>query len=192
MSQKIPVLFLGYPGDAAAFIAGKRSIGSRGVCALYSDIRRKPDVRGIGGNGNRVDPALHLPAVGFHIEIPERLIVQTDAYRPALPCLQEYLGKALQLLLGAEHVPVLAGYIYLGNLRAVPRSCIGYGEGDPVLSRMDVGIEKGRVTQAMAEGVADRNICGTVVPVTDVQSLPVLGGPFLTGKIGAGGGILQL
>ena len=182
---------IGHGGNFAAFVAGKIIIGQGRFLTGHMDAGNEPHIGHVGGDTNFIFGSFNLPAVGFDVEVAESLVVQRNGDSLALPRFQEHLGKALQLLLRAEHLSVFAGNINLCHLRAVPAASVGDGKGNAVLIRVNVGVSKGRITQTIAEGIAHRQTGGIKIAVANVQTLSIFRSPFQAGEVGGGSRVGQ-
>ena len=165
-------------------------IGVGGIGAADVNIGHQADVRAGGTDTNLIPAALDLPAVSSGVPVAERLVIERERNRAALPCRKRHPCKGLQLLRRAEDLRTGLCDIDLHDLRAVTRTGVGHGQAHTVGSDLQVGIGKACVAQTVAERERHRHPGGLVIAVADIESLAVLHGAACPGKVILDGGFL--
>ena len=125
-----------------------------------------------------------MPVVILFGPVGERALIKVDGHGLGLTGLEEYLGKALELVLRASHVGLARHNVHLHGFGSVHIGGVGHSgiHGGGVragLGNGDTGdLERG-VAQAVAERVVDSLAVGVVVAVTDEHALAVVDVAFL-------------
>ena len=158
-------------------------IGVRRTGTQHHDLRRQADVGAGSAHAELIAAAFDLPAVGGHVPVAVGLVVQRDGDGLALARFQPDLGKALELLCGAEDFGVGLGDVELDDLGTGAFAGVGHGQGHAFRCGLEVFVSKGGVAQAVAEGEGHGPARRLKVAVAHIQALAVLDGAALACEV---------
>ena len=97
MSEQGLPLGIGHILHTAALVVRQRlaGIGVGGIGAADVNIGRQADVRAGGTDTDLIPAALDLPAVSSGVPVAERLVIERERDRAALPCRKRHPCKGL-------------------------------------------------------------------------------------------------